>query len=90
MEIPKGCYGLVTGRSSLALKGISAHVGTINRNFRGVVCIILTNLTRTDYVIEYGDRVGQITVLRYEDPKWIESSCLLETTRKGGFGSTGK
>ena len=90
MEIPKGFYGLVTGRSSLTLKGITAHVGTIDSDFRGVVCIILTNLTRADYVIEYGDRVGQITILRYEDPKWVESSCLLETTRKGGFGSTGK
>ena len=91
MEIPNDYYGLVSGRSGLALKGISAHVGTIDSNFGGVICLILTNLTNSYYIFDYGDRIGQMTILKCEDVKWIEVNELFDRVRsKKGFGSTGK
>ena len=40
MQIPKGYCGLVPGRSNLALKGIQTHVGIVDNDYEGVVCIV--------------------------------------------------
>ena len=44
MQIPKGYCGLVSGRSSFALKGILTHVGLIDNDYCGTICVILINL----------------------------------------------
>ena len=43
LEIPKGFYAKVVGRSGLALSDVSTNVGTLGLAFRGVVCVILIN-----------------------------------------------
>ena len=40
MQIPKGHCGLVSGRSSLVLKGIQTHDGIVDNDYEGVVCIV--------------------------------------------------
>ena len=35
MKIPRGFCGMVTGRSSIALKGIQTHVGKVDNDYRG-------------------------------------------------------
>ena len=37
MNIPRGYCGLVSSRSSLALKGIQTHVGSIDNDYEGLV-----------------------------------------------------
>ena len=37
VKIPIGYFGLVSGRSSLALKGFFAHVGIIDNDYRNYV-----------------------------------------------------
>ena len=99
MRIPKGYMGLVTGRSSLALKGLQAHVGIIDSDFFGELKVIITNLGSSSYKVMCGDRIGQITQIEYSKAKWVASekfkSDVLEwsnsdfTNKHSGFGSTG-
>ena len=44
IEIPSGYFGLVSGRSSMALKGIFTHVGIIDNDYRKPIGAILLNL----------------------------------------------
>lgn len=60
LAIPTGHYGKITERSGLALKIIVAHNGTIDSDFRGVVCVILTNNSKSYYQVKKGDRIAQI------------------------------
>ena len=89
--VPAGYYGLISGRSSVALKGDQTHVGMLYSDYRGLVCVVLTNMIKSDYIIDEGDRIGQLSILRYEKVKWMEVDKvpgLLQ--RKSRFGSTGK
>lgn len=84
----------IRGRSSLAMQGISAHVGTIDQDYRGEIGVILTNTSKKEYQISHGDRIGQlIFVPRFRDVivRTVEPTEVRPTTRNsGGFGSTGK
>ena len=59
VRIPEGYFGLISGRSSLALKGVIAYTGVIDNDYRGCVCVILINLNVHNYEIEVGDRTDQ-------------------------------
>ena len=91
IKIPSGYFGLVSGRSSMALKGIFTHVGIIDNDYRLSIAVILINLNSDNYEIEKGDRIGQISFLKFTQMNFNHvsnvSSQLVE--RKGGFGSTG-
>ena len=67
MKIPKGYCGLVSGRSSIALKGIHTHVGIVDNDYRGVVCIVFTNIgCYPQYDIREADRTAQISLVKYD------------------------
>ena len=57
--IPADC-GKIVERSISALSGVWTHLGTIDSDFRGVVCVILTNIYRAEHQIKKGNCVGQI------------------------------
>lgn len=94
IEIPAGYEGQVRARSSLAVRGVmlTNGVGTIDSDYRGEIGVILTNLTTTPFVIEAGDRIAQLVIVKLpevtlEEVPYIE---LTETDRGfKGFGSTG-
>ena len=93
VKIPEGYFGLISGKSSLALKGVIAHMGIIDNDYRGCLCVILINLNFDKYNIEIGDRIGQLTLVKCEKAVFKEvlnfnDESLLE--RVGVFGSTGK
>ena len=100
LKIPIGHMGLLTGKSGLALKNIHTHVGTIDCDFFGEMNVILTNLNSIPYKISNGDRLGQIILIRYLNPRWVQSSKFISDVLKwkesdfsekhAGFGSTGK
>lgn len=90
VEIPSGYEGVVRGRSGLAAKGISVHVGTIDETYRGDVGVIMTNHSDEPFYIEKGNRIAQFTVkpvLRVE----LEEVQELSSTERGtqGYGSSG-
>ena len=95
MKIPKGYGGLVSGRSSMVLKGIHTHVGIVDNDYRGVACIVLTKIScYPQYHIREGDRIAQISLVKYDRISWkevkdFEAAHYGPDIRSGGFGSTG-
>ena len=96
MQIPTGYCGLISGRSSFALCGILTHVGIIYNDYCGTIGVILINVACfPTYEIKKGNRIGQITLLRFEKASFNE---VLDFQMKnyggklriGGFGSTGR
>ena len=77
MEVPLGHMGLVTGRSSLALKNLQTHVGTIDSDFFGQLKVIITNMNSIPYKISCGDRIGQIIMVKYSNAWWVQSKTFM-------------
>lgn len=93
MEIPEGYELQIRGRSSLALKGIFSHFGTIDSGYSGEIAAILINLSGKDFVINNGDRICQGVVQKIVRVSWelTNDNKFKNSDRgEGGFGSTGK
>ena len=90
LEIPKGYYGRVVGRSGLAnFKGIFAFNGTVDSEYKGKVCVVLFTLSNFTYVVEIGNRIGQFIVEKRNDIKFVEYNSLSDSDQSNnGFGST--
>ncbi|MDR1835333.1 MAG: dUTP diphosphatase [Fusobacteriaceae bacterium] len=90
---PRGYEVQVRPRSGLALKhGITLlnTPGTIDSDYRGEIRIIVANLGKEDFVIEPGERIGQLVLNKVEQIDWEEVTELDGTERgEGGFGHTG-
>ncbi len=94
IELPQGYECQVRSRSGLAAKnGIFClnAPGTIDSDFRGEIKVILSNFGNEHFTINYGDRIAQIVIAKYERVTWDMVDTLSSTARgDGGFGSTGK
>ncbi len=94
VEIPEGHFGMVVARSGLSYKyqiKLINDVGIIDSDFRGNIGVRLINEGNEPYLIEVGDRVAQMIIIPYIQPKLVYVDELSETNRgKSGFGSTGK
>lgn len=90
IQIPPGCVGLLTSKSGLMCKGITCR-GTIDRGYTGSIKAVLFNNSGRDYIVEKGDKVTQLVILKCEFPE-LELVDSLEETDRGdnGFGSTGR
>ena len=92
-EIPRGHYGQIKSRSSLALKGLSVDGGVIDRGFRGEVKVILCNRNKEGRIkISKGEKIAQIIFPRVLTAPLVEKKEDLSDTERGifGFGSSGK
>lgn len=92
MSIPKGYYGEIKSRSSLAAEGFHVEAGVIDSDYTGEIKVIISNRNKyTSLNISKGDRIAQIIFKKYEIFEFQECDKLEETIRgNGGFGSTGK
>ena len=94
IELPEGYEAQIIPRSGLAIKkGITVmnSPGTIDADYRGVICIILINLSGEKFVIKNGERICQMVIAKHEKISWNEVESLIKTKRgTGGFGHTGK
>ncbi|NMB28400.1 MAG: dUTP diphosphatase [Tissierellia bacterium] len=93
LSIPEGYEGQIRARSGLALEhGISLAngVGTIDSDYRGEIKVILVNLGKNEYIINKGDRIAQLVIVKHEKVELCEVDFLNKTKRgSGGFGHTG-
>jgi len=94
VAIPEGYGGFVLPRSGLALRhGVTClnAPGLIDAGYRGELRVVLVNTDPVaPYVVNPGDRVAQLVVLRVEHIAFQQAETLPTTTRAdGGFGSTG-
>jgi dUTP pyrophosphatase len=95
LAIPDGWAGLVLPRSGLAARHGIALVnapGLIDPGYRGEVRVLLLNTDREEpFGIAPGDRIAQLTLVRFEAPELEEVGDLDVTARgSGGFGSSGR
>ena len=94
IALPAGVEAQVRPRSGLALKhGITVlnSPGTIDADYRGLIGVILVNLSQEPFVIQDGERIAQMVIARHEQAEWVETDTLDETERgEGGFGHSGK
>ena len=96
IQNPKGYCGLTSGRSSLALKDVITHVGIIDNDYAGSVCVVLTDVAcYPTYKIEKDDRIAQFTLVKCDRVSWnevqdFEMKVYGEKLKVGSFGSTGK
>jgi len=94
IELPKGYEAQVRPRSGLALNyGVTVlnSPGTIDSDYRGEVCVVLSNLGQAPFEIRRGERIAQLVIAPVTRAALVETLNVSDTTRgKGGFGSTGK
>jgi len=93
VEIPQGFEGQVRARSGLSLeKGLALPnaPGTIDSDYRGEICVIVTCLSSTPLVIRRGMRIAQLVICPVARAIFEIRDTLTDTGRgRGGFGSTG-
>ena len=90
IEIPEGYVGLITSKSGLMAKNGLTCRGTIDAHYVGSIKAVVFNHSKRDYIVEKGDKVTQLVILRCEHPKLVLVDELEDTDRgTGGFGSTG-
>ena len=94
LVIPKNFEIQIRPRSGLAAKrGISVlnTPGTIDSDYRGEVKIILINLGKKSFIVNFGDRIAQMVLCPIVKGKLKLVKKLPKSIRgRGGFGSTGK
>lgn len=91
VSIPDGYEIQIRPRSGLALKkGISLVncVGTVDSDYRDEIGIIIINHGKEKFIIEQGERIGQLILNEVKQINWKVVDTLDETDRKGGFGHT--
>lgn len=93
IEVPVGYEAQIRPRSGLAIKhsiGIMNSPGTIDADYRGEVCIILSNFGHQDFVVKRGERIAQMIIAPVAKVEVVQVKDLSETERgAGGFGHTG-
>lgn len=90
VQLPKGTYGRVAPRSSLALRGIDISAGVVDSDYRGEVSVIMVNNGDEGFLVDARMKIAQLILERIVTPTVEEVLELDSTARgKGGFGSTG-
>ena len=91
LQVPKGTYGRIASRSSLACRGIDIGGGVVDGDYRGKIKVILYNRGEEQVKFAAGDRVAQIILEKYEGVPVKKVDELSESERGSkGFGSSGK
>ena len=80
--LPKGTFGLILGRSSAALRGLTIIPGVTDSDYVGEILIMVSTSTTLSLLAR--ERIAQILLLPYHP------FLALPNERTGGFGSTGR
>ena len=69
IAVPEGTYGRIAPRSGLASKfGLMVGAGVIDRDYRGIVYVLLFNLGEHELEINVGDRIAQLILEHIATP----------------------
>ena len=86
-----GYFGLLTGRSSAAARGLLVHLGTVDQGYRGPLFVAVTNVSAEPQEVKRGERIAQLVVLPFTLPQFVEVEALDATERgERGWGSSGR
>lgn len=94
VEIPSGYEIQVRPRSGLAAKnGVTVlnTPGTIDADYRGEICVILINHSKTVFTVTPNMRIAQLILAPVCQAEFIRQEQELTATTRGagGFGHTG-
>ena len=79
MAIPEGHCGQIVERSGLAnLCGIIVHNETIDSDYPGVVCVVVSNLSDGGYTAESGNYIAQLIIELCFMPNFVNVSKFME------------
>jgi dUTP pyrophosphatase len=87
-DVPENWVGFLNLRSSIALKRglIEANgTGIIDSTYRDEIKVMVKNMLSIPCVIDYHERIAQITLVEY---KIVPTEKKVTKKRTGGFGST--
>ena len=88
LKIPDGFAGFIYPRSSLSAKGVVCELPPIDSGYRGEIHAIVSNLSDNDYIINEGDRIGQLVIMPIIIADFSKDPCPDRGT--GAFGSSGR
>jgi dUTP pyrophosphatase len=87
LEVPDGYMACVYPRSGLSAKGIVCELPPIDSGYRGEVHAIVSNLSNESFMVNDGDRIGQLVVTPVVIAEYVTEKGKQRGT--GAFGSTG-
>lgn len=89
VAIPKGHYGKLYSRSSLALRRLHVEAGVIDSDYRGELKVVLENRSSETIWLNDGESLAQLVVVQLATVRFVKAKALGKTKRgEGGFGST--
>ncbi len=95
VEIPFGYEIQLRPRSGLGklYVNLANCIGTIDSNYRGEIMLMMHNFGVDRFIVEHGDRIGQLVLCPVLHMEWREVNSIddLNSTERGhgGFGHTG-
>ena len=91
MQIDRKLVGKICLRSSLSMKQIEAGAGAIHSGYRGIIYVVLHNISDKLVTFNVGDKTTQLLFEKVSLPVLVEVLDFDDITDKGssGFGSTG-
>jgi len=85
---PGTCCQILPRRGLLVKHNIETKAGTIDRDYRGNVLVVMANTSDTAFEIQQGDRIAQLITYYIATPRPQVITSLSDTLRgTGGFGS---
>ena len=82
-------YLRIAPRSGLAVKGVDILAGVEDSSYRGEIKVIMINHSADTLSFKKHDRIAQFIFERVMPVLLMETNYLNESSRMGGFGSTG-
>lgn len=94
VQLPRGTWGLIQGRSStLRKRSLLVNPGVIDVGYRGPLFSGVWNLGRETQILEVGERVAQLIVIaNITEMVRVREVDELDESERGanGFGSSGR
>ncbi|HXE72837.1 MAG TPA: dUTP diphosphatase [Candidatus Nitrosotenuis sp.] len=88
LQLEEGWEAQVRGRSGLASRGHVVHPGTVDHLYRHNLKVVVHNLSQDPWVVRPGDRIAQMKISRVWEVQMEQAA--VQTTGRGGLGSTGR
>lgn len=87
LVLPDGYAAYVCPRSGLSSKGITCELAPIDSGYRGEIHAIVTNCTDKPFMVNNGDRIGQLVIVPIVIADFITED--IKERGSNGFGSSG-
>jgi dUTP pyrophosphatase len=88
LELPDGYAGFIFPRSGLSSKGIVCELPPIDSGYTGEIHAIVSNVSKRDYYVMRGDRIGQLVITPIVIAEFVKITG--DNRDNTAFGSSGR